>query len=126
MKRFSDRIRRRDAELSDMPVITIPGIKIKKTPSQCKRPTGWVGRLVLWSMNRRHSKLTDWGLRQISTQEGDTILDVGCGGGRTVNKLAAAANLGVVYGIDYAEESVAAARRVNEQLMKQGRVEIRQ
>ena len=77
-------------------------------------------------MNRRHSKLTDWGLRQISTQEGDTILDVGCGGGRTVNKLAAAANLGVVYGIDYAEESVAAARRVNEQLMKQGRVEIRQ
>ena len=77
-------------------------------------------------MNRRHSKLTDWGLRHISIQEADTILDVGCGGGRTVNKLAMAASKGTVSGIDYAEESVAAARRTNRQLIDLGRVEIRQ
>jgi ubiquinone/menaquinone biosynthesis C-methylase UbiE len=77
-------------------------------------------------MNRRHSNLTDWGLGQISIKERDTILDVGCGGGRTVSKLAAAASKGTVSGIDYSEESVAAARRFNRKLIELGRVEIRQ
>jgi ubiquinone/menaquinone biosynthesis C-methylase UbiE len=77
-------------------------------------------------MNRRHSKLTDWGLAQIPIRERDTILDVGCGGGRTVSKLAAAASKGTVSGIDYSEESVAAARRFNRKLIEAGRVEIRQ
>jgi ubiquinone/menaquinone biosynthesis C-methylase UbiE len=77
-------------------------------------------------MNRRHSKLTDWGLRHVSIQERDTILDVGCGGGRTVSKLAAAAPGGTVHGIDYAPESVAAARRTNRPLIEQRRVVIQQ
>ena len=58
---------------------------------QCRKPTGWLGRLFLWIMNRRHAKLTEWGLQQISVGKGDTILDVGCGGGVTVRKLAAVA-----------------------------------
>ena len=57
-------------------------------------------------MNLSHSKLTDWGLAHISIENHDTILDVGCGGGRTVSKLAAIANQGKVYGVDYSEESV--------------------
>jgi ubiquinone/menaquinone biosynthesis C-methylase UbiE len=77
-------------------------------------------------MNRRHSNLTDWGLRHVSIGTHDTILDVGCGGGRTVSKLAAAAREGKVYGIDYAEASVAAAERTNRQFIALGRVEIRQ
>jgi len=28
-----------------------------KTPSQCQKPSGWIGRLTLWSMNRRHTKI---------------------------------------------------------------------
>ena len=96
-----------------------------KSPTQCQRPTGWIGRIVLWSMNRRHSNVTDWGLRHVSIAAHDTILDVGCGGGRTVGKLAVAARDGRVYGIDYAEASVAAANRTNRQLIAQGRVEIR-
>jgi ubiquinone/menaquinone biosynthesis C-methylase UbiE len=77
-------------------------------------------------MNRRHSNLTDWGLEHISIRERDTILDVGCGGGRTVSKLAAAASKGTVSGIDYSEESVAAARRFNRKLIELRRVDIRQ
>jgi ubiquinone/menaquinone biosynthesis C-methylase UbiE len=80
----------------------------------------------LWIMNRRHSKLTEWGLQQISAGKGDTILDVGCGGGVTVRKLAAVAAEGKVYGIDHSEQSVAAARRTNRQGIAEGRVEIRQ
>lgn len=98
---------------------------VAKSPTQCQKPRGWIGRIVLWSMNRRHSNVTDWGLQHVSIAPHDTILDVGCGGGRTVTKLATAAREGRVYGIDYAEESVAAATRTNRQLIALGRVDIR-
>jgi len=75
-------------------------------------------------MNRRHSALTDWGLHHVSVRIDDTILDVGCGGGRTIAKLAAAASNGVVHGVDYAPASVAAARRSNRRLVDAGRVRI--
>jgi ubiquinone/menaquinone biosynthesis C-methylase UbiE len=77
-------------------------------------------------MNSSHSKLTDWGLEHISIANHDTILDVGCGGGRTVNKLAAIATQGKVYGVDYSEESVAFTKRTNARWIEAGRVEIRQ
>jgi len=76
--------------------------RAEKSTTQCQRPTGWMGRLVIRSMNRRHSKLTDWGLGHLSVRETDTILDVGCGGGRTIAKLADLARRGTVHGIDYA------------------------
>jgi ubiquinone/menaquinone biosynthesis C-methylase UbiE len=76
-------------------------------------------------MNSSHSKLTDWGLEHISMENNCTILDVGCGGGRTVSKLAAIATQGKVYGIDYSDASVAATRRTNGRWIDLGRVEVR-
>jgi ubiquinone/menaquinone biosynthesis C-methylase UbiE len=76
-------------------------------------------------MNASHSRLTDWGLKQIPIENHSMILDVGCGGGRTVNKLAAIATQGKLYGIDYSEESVAATKRTNAQWIDLDRVEIR-
>jgi SAM-dependent methyltransferase len=92
--------------------------------TQCQKPSGWLGRFVLWNMNSRHSKVTDWGLSHISIEKDATVLDVGCGGGRTVSKLAAAATQGKVYGIDYSSESVAIANRTNRQWIDVARVEI--
>jgi ubiquinone/menaquinone biosynthesis C-methylase UbiE len=109
-----------------MPVIAAPGRRPRKVPSQCQRPSGMMGRLVLWSMNRRHSKLTDWGLGHLSIRENDSVLDVGCGGGRTVAKLAEIARRGRVYGIDYSTASVTAARRFNRDLIELGRVSIQE
>jgi ubiquinone/menaquinone biosynthesis C-methylase UbiE len=76
-------------------------------------------------MNASHSKLTDWGLQQIAIENHYTILDAGCGGGRTVGKLAAIATQGKVYGMDFSEESVAATKRTNAQWIDLGRVEVR-
>lgn len=92
--------------------------------NQCRKPSGWVGGLMLWSMNRRHSRVTDWGLSHVSIRPNDTILDVGCGGGRTLAKLAAIATGGRIYGIDYSEESVAASKRTNRTAIEAGRMEI--
>jgi ubiquinone/menaquinone biosynthesis C-methylase UbiE len=95
-----------------------------KVIAQCRKPSGLFGRFILWDMNRHHSKLTDWGLSHIEIKPNDKILDVGCGGGRTINKLAALASAGKVYGIDYSEGSVAAARRANARWIEIERVEI--
>lgn len=93
---------------------------------QCQKPTGWLGRLILRNMNSRHSKLTDWGLSHISIEQHSTVLDIGCGGGRTVSKLAAIATQGKVYGVDYSKESVTLAKSTNRQWIDVGRVEIRE
>jgi len=76
-------------------------------------------------MNSSHSKLTDWGLAHISIEKLFTVLDVGCGGGRTVSKLTAITAQGKVYGVDYSEDSVAATRSLNAQSIAAGRVEVR-
>jgi ubiquinone/menaquinone biosynthesis C-methylase UbiE len=77
-------------------------------------------------MNMSHSSLTDWGLKHVLIEKHFTILDVGCGGGRTIQKLAAITTEGKLYGIDHADGSVAASRRKNAQLIQAGRVEIHQ
>jgi len=93
---------------------------------QCRKPSGLFGRFILWDMNRHHSKLTDWGLPHVSIDKTATILDAGCGGGRTINKLASMATAGMVYGIDYSEASVAAARKTNRESIDVGHVKIQQ
>ena len=93
--------------------------------TQCSKPTGWWGRFTLWRMNASHSSLTDWGLQHVSIEKHYTILDGGCGGGRTVSKLAALATQGKVYGVDYSEESVATTKRMNAPWIEAGRVEVR-
>jgi ubiquinone/menaquinone biosynthesis C-methylase UbiE len=69
-----------------------------------------VGRFFVWAMNFSHSGLTDCGPKHVEIGKGYTILDVGCGGGRTVEKLAAVATAGRVCGIDHSPGSVAISR----------------
>jgi len=76
-------------------------------------------------MNARHSKLTDWGLKHISIENRHTILDVGCGGGGTISKLAAITTQGKVYGVDYSDVSISATKRTNARWISLHRVEIR-
>jgi SAM-dependent methyltransferase len=94
--------------------------------NQVRKPTRWVGQFFVWMMNMSHSDLTNWGLKHVVIGQRFTILDVGCGGGRTIQKLAAMASEGNVYGVDYARGSVAASRKKNAELIKSGRVDIRQ
>jgi SAM-dependent methyltransferase len=58
-------------------------------------------------VNAEDSRMTDWALTHVSVGNGANILDVGCGGGRTVQKLAGMTAGGKVFGIDLSEEIVA-------------------
>ena len=91
---------------------------------QVRKPSRWLGRFMAKTMNRSHDHLTDWGLGHVEIGKQSIILDVGCGGGRTVGKLANAADAGTVYGVDYAQGSLAESRNYNRGLIADGRVHI--
>jgi len=91
---------------------------------QCKKPTGEQGEATIQEMNECHFQLTSWGLELIDISENSTVLDIGCGGGRTVARLAERAPNGKVYGIDYSADCVRWSKKFNEQLISEGRAEI--
>ena len=92
--------------------------------SQSGKPRGRFGRFLVRSMNFGHSGLTRWGLSKVEISETATVLDIGCGGGRTLERLAALARRGKAVGIDYSEDSVAVAWKRNQRLIASGRVEV--
>jgi ubiquinone/menaquinone biosynthesis C-methylase UbiE len=92
--------------------------------NQCKKPRGSFGRLLARGMNRAHSPLTLWALGNIEVADHTVALDLGCGGGRTVGRLAKMAVNGWVVGLDHSEDSVLVSRRSNRRHIHDGRVEI--
>ena len=93
---------------------------------QYKHPTGRRGRVVAALMNKGHEALTLWGLTHVNIEPDYVILDVGCGGGKTISRLAQKAPLGKVFGIDYSADMVAYSRKVNKKLIAENRAEIRE
>ena len=93
---------------------------------QVRRPRGWLGKGIVRSMNRSHASMTDWGLQHLTVPRDAMLLDIGCGGGSTVRKLAAMAPEGKVVGLDYSTASVAVSRDTNAREIQAGRVEIEQ
>ena len=86
---------------------------VKSFFSQCARPEGFLGRVMLRFMNFGHAPLTNWGLSLVEIHDGWTMLDIGCGGGATLKRLLKRSKGAQVYAIDISEESVAKARKVN-------------
>jgi ubiquinone/menaquinone biosynthesis C-methylase UbiE len=97
-----------------------------RSSSQLRKPSDRAGRAVLDRMNVSHAGVTVWGLEHVAIENDFTILDVGCGGGRTIQRLAAIATRGKVLGVDYSEESVAVSRETNQPLIEEGRVDVQQ
>ena len=89
-----------------------------------RRPEGDAGRAMLARMNESHARLVDWGLAYLDLHAGDTVLDIGCGGGNTLARMAERVTEGHLTGIDYAETSVEASRTFNAVLVDAGRMEI--
>jgi ubiquinone/menaquinone biosynthesis C-methylase UbiE len=91
---------------------------------QVRKPSGWLGRRVVRAMNLSHSTLADWGLQQVEVTKEAAILDVGCGGGSTMQRLAVLASEGKVIGLDYSAASISVSRNTNAKEIEAGRVQI--
>ncbi|MBU3130631.1 class I SAM-dependent methyltransferase [Clostridium tagluense] len=91
---------------------------------QCRKPTGEIGKVIAEDMNIAHFELTNWGFEKINIKKNDVILDIGCGGGRTVNRMASIATEGKTFGIDYSTDCVEWSKDYNEKFIKESKVEI--
>src|SRR5215469_3707965 len=104
--------------------VTIAVLLIGWVFRQVRKPSGWLGRRIVRAMNVSHATMTDWGLQHMTVPTEAAILDIGCGGGRTVQRLAALAQKGNVVGLDYSRASVVVAQNTNAKEVKAGRVHI--
>lgn len=88
------------------------------------KPQGEAGELMLSRMNESHAAVTDWGLSHMSPAPDAAVLDIGCGGGATLRRLAVRVPQGHVTGLDYSEVSVGCSRRFNEGAIAEGRMDV--
>ena len=100
------------------------GLK-EKMYSNVKKPEGFLGKRVLSRMNGGlHAQLADWGIGFLGDMKAESVIDLGCGGGRNVSEFLKRFPDAFVRGLDYSETSVAKASKVNRAEIASGRCEI--
>lgn len=99
-------------------------MKYHKLVENASKPDGFWGKLMIKAMNKGHSELTDWALGFVQIKRNDTVLDVGCGGGKTVSKLCKIVGNGKVFGVDYSDLCVDKSRKLNSKEILCGKAQI--
>lgn len=90
-----------------------------------RKPEGELGDKLLERMNRSHEQLAQWVCSQLNIEKNDYILDIGCGGGVNVKRFAEIiSDDGKVVGLDYSDVSVEKTTKLNEEFIKEGKVEV--
>ncbi len=97
---------------------------VKKTLDQCRKPRGEEGKEIVERMNKNHYEVTGWGLQMLTLEDDSQVIDLGCGGGKTVQRLAIHTPEGKVFGLDYSEDCVEWANELNHHEVEEGRVVI--
>ena len=97
---------------------------LRKFFSNCGKPQGTMGRVVVAMMNKGHAGIASWGLSHLELRGDEAVLDCGCGGGANVAVFLRMVDEGQVTGLDYSPVSVAKAREVNRAAIEAGRCEI--
>ena len=110
--------------MSDDKVNTGHNIEDKELIKNARKPVGELGEKILDRMNESHESMAVWGVSHFEVNEDDIILDIGCGGGRNLERFAEQIDSGKVVGIDYSEVSVEKSADLNEKAIEEGKVEV--
>lgn len=98
----------------------------KNFVSQTRKPEGFLGKMMIKSMNPGHAKMADWGMSHLKTIAPSEIIDIGCGGGRNAGELLKKYPGAKVTAIDYSPLSVEQAAAYNKDAITQGRCKVQQ
>ena len=98
----------------------------KNYVSQTRKPEGFLAKMMLRGMNSGHAKMADWGLSHLKMADPQTIVDLGCGGGRNAGELLKRYPDSHVTAIDYSELSVEKATEYNWEMVETGRCTVQQ
>ena len=99
---------------------------LQRLIEQASNPQGPVGSIMLRIMNAAHSGMMNWALAKLTLKEEAVVLDIGTGGGKTLQQLSPRVPRGKLYGIDYAEQAVTNTIRVNRKDVDAGKISVQQ
>jgi ubiquinone/menaquinone biosynthesis C-methylase UbiE len=97
----------------------------KKYVNQTRKPEGFLGKMMVDSMNGGHAKLSDWGLSHLRVSP-KTIAELGCGGGRNAAELMQRYPQAKLTALDYSPVSVEKAKALNAAVIEAGRCTVLQ
>lgn len=111
--------------IEDNKVNTGHNIEDKELIKNARKPVGNLGHQILDRMNKSHESMAQWGVSHFEIKEDDKILDIGCGGGRNIQRFASQISQnGRVVGIDYSEVSVEKSKELNKEVIDRGIVNV--
>ena len=96
----------------------------KKFVSQTRKPDGFLGKMMLSSMNSGHEKMANWGFSHLPNISPENAVDLGCGAGRNVGELLKRYPKAHVTGVDYSDLSVEKSKDYNKTMIETGRCEV--
>ncbi len=92
-----------------------------------RKPKGELGHQILDRMNKSHESMAQWGVSHFEVKPDSKILDIGCGGGRNIERFASQiSEKGRVVGIDYSDVSVEKSIGLNKDAINNGIVNVLQ
>ena len=106
-----------------------PGKKVnmgflKKYFNNTCKPDGFLGRMMITGMNSGHAKMAAWGTSKFTSMNPDSIIDLGCGGGKNVQELMKKYPNAKMTAVDYSEVSVECSKKRNKEEIKKGRCKV--
>ena len=99
---------------------------LKNFFSQTKKPQGFLGRMMVSSMNSGHAPMAAWGTARLPLLAPKHIVDLGCGGGQNAANLLQKYPASHVTAVDYSEVSVQKAEQKNAAEISGGRCQVLQ
>ena len=94
--------------------------------SQTRKPEGFLGKIMLSTMNSGHAKMADWGMSHLPEMTPNCIADLGCGAGRNAGELLKRYRYAKVTALDYSDLSVQKAKEYNKEMISAGRCDVQQ
>lgn len=100
-------------------------VEDKELIINARKPVGELGQQILDRMNESHEMMAQWGVTHLDIKKDSKILDIGCGGGRNIQRFSQLiSNEGRVVGIDYSEVSVEKSFELNKEAIERGIVNV--
>ncbi|MBR1758499.1 MAG: class I SAM-dependent methyltransferase [Lachnospiraceae bacterium] len=99
---------------------------MKQFFSQTRKPEGFLGKIMLGTMNSGHAKMADWGMTHLSGTKTAQVIELGCGAGRNAGELLKRFPEAHVTAIDYSELSAESAAAYNQSAVQAGRCTVLQ
>jgi SAM-dependent methyltransferase len=92
--------------------IIFPFIPKKFLASQLRQPSGLFGKIMMGDfLNEHNEKMNHFAVELLNIQSTDRVLDIGFGGGITIEPMVKLIDTGKIYGVDFSEVMVEQAQQ---------------